>query len=250
MPFLCYSQLAWCLLPPPPFYQRGSWVPSWLAPAVLHRKGWSGRARGSVGPRAPEETQQRCSRRGPRAAACMLPGALGRSELLTWGVMAVQRGALPLRRASQLVCSVGTECGEQGRQTPGWRGASGRVRADMGQDASCRSGSDGRESTVVQETWAASLGREGSWRRKWQPSPGFLPGDSRGQRSLVGCSPWGRQESDTAERLTLWLPRDGAWADPPGADHWDDLRRRSAAAPSAPVLGSVWCSRFQKSRTV
>ena len=66
----------------------------------------------------------------------------------------------------------------------------------------------------------------------------------------MGCSPWGRKESDTAERLTLWFPRDRARADPPGADHWDDLRRRSAAAPSAPVLGSVRCSRFQKSRTV
>ena len=29
------------------------------------------------------------------------------------------------------------------------------------------------------------------WRRKWQPTPGFLPGKSHGQRSLVGCSPWG-----------------------------------------------------------
>ena len=31
------------------------------------------------------------------------------------------------------------------------------------------------------------------WRRKWQPTPVFLPGKSRGQRSLVGCSPWGRK---------------------------------------------------------
>ena len=29
------------------------------------------------------------------------------------------------------------------------------------------------------------------WRRKWQPTPVFLPGKSHGQRSLVGCSPWG-----------------------------------------------------------
>ena len=34
------------------------------------------------------------------------------------------------------------------------------------------------------------------WRRAWQPTPGFLPGESHGQRSLVGCSPWGRTESD------------------------------------------------------
>ena len=30
------------------------------------------------------------------------------------------------------------------------------------------------------------------WRRQWNPTPVFLPGESRGQRSLVGCSPWGR----------------------------------------------------------
>ena len=36
-------------------------------------------------------------------------------------------------------------------------------------------------------------------RRQWQPTPVLLPGKSHGQRSLVGCSPWGRQESDTTE---------------------------------------------------
>ena len=38
-------------------------------------------------------------------------------------------------------------------------------------------------------------------RRQWHPTPGLLPGKSHGQRSLVGCSPWGREESDTTERL-------------------------------------------------
>ena len=37
-------------------------------------------------------------------------------------------------------------------------------------------------------------------RRQWQPTPVLLPGKSQGQRSLVGCSPWGHYESDT-ERL-------------------------------------------------
>ena len=40
------------------------------------------------------------------------------------------------------------------------------------------------------------------WRRKWQPTPGFLPGESHGQRSPAGYSPWGLKESDTVERLT------------------------------------------------
>ena len=39
------------------------------------------------------------------------------------------------------------------------------------------------------------------WRRKWQPTPVLLPGNSHGRRSLVGCSPWGRKELDTTERL-------------------------------------------------
>ena len=36
-------------------------------------------------------------------------------------------------------------------------------------------------------------------RRKWQPTPVFLPGQSQGQGSLVGCRLWGRTESDTTE---------------------------------------------------
>ena len=37
------------------------------------------------------------------------------------------------------------------------------------------------------------------WRRAWQPTPGVLPGESHGQRSLVGYSPWGHRESDMTE---------------------------------------------------
>ena len=41
------------------------------------------------------------------------------------------------------------------------------------------------------------------WRKKWLPSPVFLPGEFDGQKSLVGCSPWGRKELDMTEWLTL-----------------------------------------------
>ena len=37
------------------------------------------------------------------------------------------------------------------------------------------------------------------WRRQWQPTPVFLPGESQGRGSLVGCRLWGRTESDTTE---------------------------------------------------
>ena len=41
------------------------------------------------------------------------------------------------------------------------------------------------------------------WRKAWQPTPALLPGESRGQRSLVGYSPWGHTELDTTERLSI-----------------------------------------------
>ena len=40
------------------------------------------------------------------------------------------------------------------------------------------------------------------WRRTWQPTPGFLPEKSQGQRNLVGYSPWGHKESDTTEGMS------------------------------------------------
>ena len=39
----------------------------------------------------------------------------------------------------------------------------------------------------------------GSWTRKWQPTPAFLPGESHGQRNLAGCSPWGCTVSNKSD---------------------------------------------------
>ena len=64
----------------------------------------------------------------------------------------------------------------------------------------------------MQETRVRSLGRrEIPWRRKWQSTPVFLPGESHGRRSLVGYSPRGRKESDTTERLHLTSPHGILW---------------------------------------
>ena len=46
-----------------------------------------------------------------------------------------------------------------------------------------------------------NLYAESIWRRQWHPTPVLLPGKSRGRRSLVDYSPWGREESD----MTEWL---------------------------------------------
>ena len=60
---------------------------------------------------------------------------------------------------------------------------------------------------AVQEPWVGLLGQEEDpQRKKWQLTPVSLPGKSRGQKSLAGCSPWGHKESGKAGRLTLTLP--------------------------------------------
>ena len=51
----------------------------------------------------------------------------------------------------------------------------------------------------MRETQVQPLGQEDPLRRKWQPTPVFLPGKSHGWRSMVGYSPWGSKESDTTE---------------------------------------------------
>ena len=63
-----------------------------------------------------------------------------------------------------------------------------------------RSKSRGRHLCVVSEKHFWS-NLKVKWRGQWHPTLVLLPGKSRGRRSLVGCSPWGREESDTTERL-------------------------------------------------
>ena len=77
------------------------------------------------------------------------------------------------------------------------------------------------------------------WRRKWQPTPVFLPGESQGQRSLVGCRLWGHTELDTTEatqqqqqqqqqqqlQIQPLIYRWGKWGPyPPRNLHWCPLR--------------------------
>ena len=57
----------------------------------------------------------------------------------------------------------------------------------------------GREESDMTERRHFSLFTFMHWRRKWQPTPVFLPGESQGWRSLVGCCLWGRTESDTTD---------------------------------------------------
>ena len=56
---------------------------------------------------------------------------------------------------------------------------------------------------TMQETRVQSLGGEDALEKGTAPTPVFLPGESHGQRSLVGYGPWGRKELDTTEQLIL-----------------------------------------------
>ena len=56
-----------------------------------------------------------------------------------------------------------------------------------------------RSLPAMEETWVTKI----PWRRARQPTPVFLPGESHGQRSLVGYSPWGHKESDTTQQLSM-----------------------------------------------
>ena len=60
----------------------------------------------------------------------------------------------------------------------------------------------GKNLPAMQETQVQSRGGKIPCRRKWQPTPVFLPGESQGQRSLVGYNPWGHKESNRTERLS------------------------------------------------
>ena len=60
-------------------------------------------------------------------------------------------------------------------------------------------GSDGKASAYNADAGFSPWVGKISWRRKWQPTPVFLPGKFHGRRSLVGYSPWGRKESKTTE---------------------------------------------------
>ena len=97
-----------------------------------------------------------------------------------------------------------------------------------------------------------------AWRRQWHPTPVLLPGKSHGRRSLVGCRPWGPEESDMTERLhfhfslscigegngnplqcsCLENPRDGGawWAAVYGVAQSRTRLKRLSSSSSMPVI--------------
>ena len=80
----------------------------------------------------------------------------------------------------------------------------------------------------VGHDWATSLSlfTFSDWRRKWQPTPAFLPGKSQGRGSLVGCHLWGRTESYTTE--TAWQQQQAVIACG-AALTWEESRKQCQA---------------------
>ena len=60
-------------------------------------------------------------------------------------------------------------------------------------------GSDSKESACTAGDLGSIQGQKDPWRREWQPTPVFLPGEFHGQRSLVGHHPWSHKGLDPAE---------------------------------------------------
>ena len=81
------------------------------------------------------------------------------------------------------------------------------------------------------------------WRRAWQPTPVFLPGESHGQRGLAGCSPRGRKESDT-RGSNLSHMQEKSRAECQRHDRCESYYRNPEAAKSTPQQGGR--SRFLK----
>ena len=69
-------------------------------------------------------------------------------------------------------------------------------------------GTGGKEPTYQCRRRKRSLDRENLWRRAWQTTPVFLPGESHGERSLMGYNPWGHKEYMT-EQLSTYRNQEG-----------------------------------------
>ena len=73
-----------------------------------------------------------------------------------------------------------------------------------GEESACQCRRRRRHRTHGFDPWVGKI----PWRRKWQHTLVLLPGESYGQRSLEGYSPWGCKESDTTELLSTYFMRE------------------------------------------
>ena len=79
--------------------------------------------------------------------------------------------------------------------------------------------------------------RKISWRRPWQPTPVFLPGESHGQGSLAGYSPWGRKESNMTAKSLTWLKQLRMHACTASQTNWEKEAQSHSILKPARMLG-------------
>ena len=80
-------------------------------------------------------------------------------------------------------------------------GFEGFPGGSVGKESACSAGDAGDPGLIL------GSGRFFPWRRKWQPTPVFLPGKSHGQKSLVGYSPWGCRVRHDLATKSYWIMR-------------------------------------------
>ena len=144
-----------------------------MCPRRLRPRGWTGHS-------------ERASSLSCHLRPCAFHGP-GHPEL---GVFRAGRSATTGRMAQAGKTPSAALCASQHPGT----GAQAMVRGSLGAQRLERLLQCGRPGF---DPWVGKI----PWRRKRQPTPALLPGESHGQRSLVGCGPQGRKESDTTERL-------------------------------------------------
>ena len=145
-------------------------------------------------------TQSSGPRRGRRErlwVCCGMPPRLGGRQQQAWSSLMEGHPAPPLIPGAWL-CTQETWCALSSSYC-----LTNQQLIDVPQLTVCTSleAQTVKHLPTMRETWVQSLVGKISWRRKWQPTPVFLPGKSPRWRSLVGYSPWGHKESDTTEWL-------------------------------------------------
>ena len=95
-----------------------------------------------------------------------------------------------------VTCCNGVDTAFNNTEQLGPQRAGRALKKTGNEQKSMSDGKEGYEKTKPAETVGLPVS---PWRRAWQPTPVLLPGKSRGQRSLIGYSPWGRKESDMTE---------------------------------------------------
>ena len=100
---------------------------------------------------------------------------------------------------------------------------------------------------AMQETQVQSLGWKIPWRRKWQPTPVFLLGQSHGQRNLAGHSPWNSKEFriDLTEVINTHIPKNGisilmGWSNQKGESQINQLIRYKSVNQLNLLILSLW----------